>query len=293
MYRLSCVIGLPFFVLGTAVSTVWSHTSWSHRNEPGPWTVVLYHCDDTGLQAGDVIASAQSDPALDLVIQPFEGEALEASGDVFYPVLEQSIGAYSAHEAISEGVVEHPVGELSVELFMKFVEHGADIEIGIQNGISLRVRTADAGDRFQLMGANVEGVDDTRFSAPGFSSFPPVGTWHHYGVTIRAQNVEGLGNGRYRYGAGSRAQFFYDSHAVGFVNDTVLDIEGLEFEAQGKPFIRVYAGSMLFDEIMISNHDWSDPDGHDGASHGSVRVGHAFEDGRQPINSSLNAWSLY
>jgi len=43
--------------------------------------------------------------------------------------------------------------------------------------------------------------------------------------------------------------------------------------------------------VMISDFDWSDPAGHGGSSHGTIRIGHAFEDGRQPV--AIQRWSLY
>ena len=110
-------------------------------------------------------------------------------------------------------------------------------------------------------------------------------------MAIHAQYVEQLENANYRYGLGSYAQFFYDSHIVGFVGQTKLNISGLEFAPTVKPAILIHQGTMAFDEVMISNVDWSVPVGHGGSGHGGMSVGHAFEDGRQPVE--IENWFLY
>lgn len=270
----------------------WSHSVWKQRNEPGPWTVALYHCDDEEVGEGQVITSADGNPDLDLIVGPPGGDPLESTTDVRHGFLLRSIAGHSPQQCVAKGFVQHPLGDMSIELWLRFIEYGADIQVGLLEGVSLRVRIGGEGDRFQLMGANSEILEATAYSAPGFKSFPPVGDWHHYGVTIEAPNVVQTGEGNYQYGEGCVARFFYVSHIVGFVGQTKLDLKGLEFEPKARPAITVYQGSLAFDEFMISNVDWSDPVGHGGLGHGGVSVGHAFENGRQPPVGIFD-WSLY
>ena len=130
------------------------------------------------------------------------------------------------------------------------------------------------------------------YTAPGFVSFPRLDVWNHFGVCIHGMNIEQTSEGRYRYGEGSVARFYFNSHAVGFVSQRILSIEGLEFEPESKVAIIVHHGELIFDEIQVSSIDWTDPLGHGGESHGSILIEHAFENGRVP-EASVDAWDLY
>lgn len=273
-------------------SHVWGHTVWDQRNEPGPWTICLYHCDEEDIGEGHLIQNAGWNKDLNLRIGDPAEVGLESTGDVRHGFLNRALIGHSEQACVSVDEIKHPTGDLSIEVWLKFLAHGADIQIGFMDGISLQIRIGGDGDRFQLLGSNSTDEMGTKYSAPGFQSFPPVGNWHHLGVTIRAPHVTQLNNGHYRYEDGCYAQFFYDSHIVGFVNQTKLNLTGLEFASHSKTAILIHNGTMVFDEIMISDVDWSDPVGHGGTGHGGVRVGHAFEDGRRPL-SSINDWSLF
>lgn len=269
----------------------WGHTVWQQRNESGPWTVCLYHCDEEITDESLFIYNAIDDPDLHVSIGPAVADPLTSTTDVRHGFLNRAIVGRSEQSCISQGKISHPMGDLSIEFWMKFIEYGADIQIGFQTGVSLRIRIGGEGDRFQLVGANEIIQDSTQYSAPGFESFPPVGNWHHYGVTIHAPSIRQNESGTFSYEEGSYAQFFYDSHIVGFVDQTKLDLTGLEFSPQSNIMIQIHHGTMIFDEIMISNIDWSNPVGHGGAGHGGIRIGHAFENGRQPV--SISDWCLF
>lgn len=279
-------------VLLSISSHAWGHTVWEQRNEPGPWTICLYHCDEEDSGEGHLIQNAGWNKDLNLIIGAPEEDGLESTSDVRHGFLNRALIGHSQQACVSLAEIKHPTGNLSIEVWLKFLAHGADIQIGFMNGISLQIRIGGDGDRFQLLGSNSTDKNETKYSAPGFQSFPPVGSWHHLGVTIRAPHVTQLSNNHYRYEDGCYAQFFYDSHIVGFVNQTKLDLTGLEFAPRSNTAILIHHGSMVFDEIMLSDVDWSDPVGHGGTGHGGVRVGHAFEDGRRPL-TGIEDWSLF
>lgn len=279
---------LPLLIISPASG----HSVWKQRNEPGYWTVCLYHCDEEILNEGQELANAGNDSSLNLTIGSPEGVGLESTRDVRHSFLSRAIAGLSKQTCLSPGVTNHPLGDLSLEFWLKFAEYGADVQFGFLDGISMRVRIGGERDLFQLQGADSSIADATRYSAPGFESFPPVGSWHHIGVTIHAPTVFRTSNGRYRYQEDCYAQFYYDSHIVGYVNQTRLNLDGLEFAPQSKIGLIVHYGVPIIDEMMISNVDWSDPVGHGGTGHGGVRVGHAFEDGRQPA-AAVCEWSLF
>jgi hypothetical protein len=283
------VITISMMIL--SVKSVCGHTVWTQRNSPGPWTVVLYHCDDEDVNEGSVIQEAGGKPNLNLLIGPPEGEGLESTNQVPQAILSRAIIGNSTQYCVASGTTAHPAGDMSIEFWCRFLEIGADIQLGFMDGVSLRLRISPDGDRFQLMGLNVQDVDDTRYAAPGFASFPPVGTWHHYGVTIHAPNVIQLENGNYQYGEGCFAKFYYDSHIVGFVDQRQTDLTGLEFAPAAAPAILIHQGRAVFDEFMISSVDWSDPVGHGGSGHGGIGQDHAFENGRQPV--VVTDWHFY
>ncbi len=285
-------IGVVNLFLLFIFSPAYGHSVWKQRNEPGYWTVCLYHCDEEVLDEGQLLVNAGNDPSLNLMIGSPEGDGLESTQNVRHSFLSRAIAGLSKQSCLSQGAADHPLGDLSIEFWLKFAEYGADVQFGFLDGISLRVRIGGERDLFQLQGADPSIADATQYTAPGFESFPPVGSWHHIGVTIHAPSVLQTPNGRYRYQEDCYAQFFYDSHIVGYVNQTLLNLAGLEFSPQSKIGLIVYQGVPVIDEIMISNVDWSDPVGHGGTGHGGVRVGHAFEDGRQPA-AAIQEWSLF
>ncbi len=268
-----------------------SHSVWTQRNEPGSWTIALYHCDDEEIEEGSFVLSADGNESLHLVIGSASEDSMGYSDNVKHNFLLRSLIGYSEQHCIASGEITHPTGDLSIEFWLRFIERGADLEIGLLEGVTFRIRIGDEGDRFQLMGANVTDVDIMDYCAPGFESFPPVGSWHHYGVTLHAPNVELTETGNYRYGDGCYARFYYDSHVVGFVDQTKQDLTGLEFAPFVKPAILIHHGTMSFDEVMVSDVDWSDPVGHEGSGHGGISVEHAFENGRQPV--AVSNWDLF
>ncbi len=275
-------------LLPAAVS---SHPIWKQRNHTGPWTVVLYHFDEEDVQPGNLLRTETGVEDLHLFIRETGGDGLLSTVDVPREVLLRSLLSSSPQSLIAEGEVAHPTQEMSIELWLRFAEFNVDVQFGFLNGVSLRMRIGEAGDRFQLIGANTMNLETTDYSAPGFMSFPPVNDWHHYGVTITAPNIETLPNGNLRYGDGSIAKFFFDSHIVGFQGNQTLDLSGLEFSPNAQPAIIIRTGTFLFDEFMISSVDWSVPTGHGGTGHSGTRLEHGFEDGRAP--AALHNWQLF
>ncbi|HPP03161.1 MAG TPA: hypothetical protein PLX83_21485 [bacterium] len=281
------LVGLQLY----ALPDVQGHSVWKQRNEPGPWTICLYHCDEEELSDGDELLNAGWNQQLHLQIQALSPSSLVSTQNVKHSFLERAIVAYDPLACVSRAAILHPTEDLSIEVWLKFVDYGADLQIGFLEGVSLHVRIGGKGDRFQLLGSK-SFEEDGKYSAPGFLNFPPVGDWHHLGVTIHAPLVETINDHTCRYQKGCYAQFFYDSHIVGFTGTTKVDLEGFTFRADSPVTIHVYSGAMAFDEIMISDVDWSNPVGHGGTGHGGTAVGHAFEDGRQPA-SSISDWSLF
>lgn len=268
-----------------------AHPIWKQRNEPGPWTVVLYHCDDEDVMPGGFMHSEGGGIELSLLIGEPDGDGLFSTSDAAREVLGNSIEATSPQELTASGLVAHPTQQMSIEFWLRFAEAQTDVQFGFINGISLRMRIGLNGDRFQLLGANTTDVESVDYSAPAFRSFPPVTDWHHYGVTISAPNIETLPNGNLRYGNGCTAKFFYDSHIVGLQGNQTLNLAGLEFAPIAQPAIIIRSGTFLFDEFMISNVDWSVPSGHGGLGHDGIRLDHGFEDGR--AFASVNHWDLF
>lgn len=273
------------------VLTGYTHAIWNQRNEPGPWTVVLYHCDDTGVSIGQSLFCEVGGDDYHLQIGGTDGDGLFSTTDTAREVLVRSVEATSPQELVADGLVAHPTEQMSIECWLRFAEFQTDVQFGFINGVSMRIRIGDEGDRFQLIGANTTDMETTEYSAPGFISFPPVTDWHHIGITISAPNIETMPNGNYRYGEGCTAEFFYDSHIVGFQGNQTLDLTGLEFAPSVQPAVIIHSGTFLFDEFMISNVDWSNPVGHGGSGHDGSPLTHGFEDGR--TYAAVNCWEIY
>lgn len=276
---------------GLMATAAAAHVIWKQRNEPGAWTVALYHCDEEDVAVGSALADAAGDGSLDLIVGEPGDAPLESTFDVPREFLVRAVQINSAQTLAAAGDAAHPEGDMSIEFWCRFLGAGADVQVGFPDGVSLRMRIGGNGDRFQLFGANHNDPESGAYSAPGFNSFPPVDDWHHYGVTLFAPNVEVLENGRRRYGEGCKARFFFDSHIVGFADNQTLDLAGLEFEPFAPPAVTAREGGLMLDEIMISRVDWSDPVGHGGSGHGGLRLTHGFEDGRVPV--SVPGWSWY
>lgn len=148
---------LVFLLIGA--SQVWSHALWTQRNEPGPWTVALYHLDEEELTEGALLYEAQDGSGLDLVIGAHEsGELRSVSARAAY--LHRALSASVPVALISENAVEHPINEMSIEVWLRFLSVGADIQIGLLEGVSMRIQLDQEGDRFHLLGANSEDLDD-------------------------------------------------------------------------------------------------------------------------------------
>ena len=203
-----------FLAIFVALPT-FGHSMWRQRNEPGHWTVALYHCDEE-FGPNFTLENAASDSGfLDLLLSSDkENPAQSVSGKAWY--LDRAVEALEPCRLMSLEEAVHPTGDLSIEVWIKMLDAEADVQIGFTEGASLRIAFSESrGDRFHLLGANSESADDRTHSAPGFESFPRFSVWNHFGVTIHAPNVESIDGDRYRYGEGCIARFFYQQPCGG------------------------------------------------------------------------------
>ena len=282
------------FIATAFIQNGWSHARWKQRNEPGDWTVVLYHFDDEVVTSGASLLDEGPNGLNLLIGEPqeytFDDETQPAeemgTGKGNYRFLDQAIECVSPQILSTTQSISHPF-TLSFEIWLKPLILGADFRFGFLDGINIRIRHSDEGDRFHILGLNSADLDDQTFKAPGFTVFPRVEAWNHYGMTIRTPYVQRTEKGTYVYGEGSVARFFYFSHAVGYVGDRILDISGLEFPEIGTPGIEILSGMFQIDEFQISNVDWhvspEEAHGGDPTEHeGQGDIFHAFENGRIP-----------
>lgn len=285
-----------FLALSAIALDAFGHARWTQRNEPGPWTVALYHFDDDSLLEGESLLD-EGPNQLNLLIGPSQEGELEGDPVPAEPLngvnsnarfLAQALECVSPQTLSATQAVAHPF-TLSFEIWLKPLGLGADFRFGFLDGVSVRIRHSDdLGDRFHILGLNTDGPEDVTYTAPGFTEFPRVPTWNHYGVTIHCPHVERTDDGTYVYGEGTVARFYYFAHAVGFTGNRTLDLSGLEIPETATPGIEIYSGIFQIDEFQISNVDWhlSQDDAHGGqggSEHGSATdMSHAFEDGREP-----------
>ncbi len=316
MMNLVTVLFIMVLITVLLVHESWSHARWTQRNEPGDWTVALYHFDDEDLTAESSLWDEGPNGLNLLIGEPqeylFDGETQPAEeiGAVKgnYRFLAQALECTSPQLLTATQSVKHPY-TLSFEIWLKPLTLGVDFRFGFLDGINVRIRHSnELGDRFHILGINSVNLDDQQFKAPGFTEFPRVSTWNHYGITIRCPHVQRTEQGTYIYGEGSVARFFYFSHAVGFTGERILDISGLEFPEMGTPGIEILFGVFQIDEFQISNIDWHISQGQahggqGGSEHGSATdMFHSFENGRVPgdfvpeqpeTTVPVNNWFLY
>ncbi|MGC9329048.1 MAG: hypothetical protein ACP5I1_15545, partial [Candidatus Hinthialibacter sp.] len=185
-------------ILTSAIPTAWGHARWTQRNEPGGWTIALYHFDDVELKAGMALID-EGPNGLNLLIgepQPYlqDGE-IQPAEDIRpakgnYRFLAQALECSSPQILSATRSIQHPF-TLSLEIWLKPLSLGADFRFGFLDGINVRIRHSDnEGDRFHILGLNSTNVDDQQYKAPGFVSFPRVSTWNHYGITIRCPQAQ-------------------------------------------------------------------------------------------------------
>ncbi len=296
-FKKHCFLSITTFIItGLFSLECWSHARWNQRNEPGYWTVALYHFDDKELVAGSALWDAGTNELNLLIEEPqdylYDGEE-QAAEEIRavrgnYRFLAQALECTSPQLLTTTQSIKHPY-TLSFEIWLKPVTLGTDFRFGFLDGINVRIRHSNKnGDRFHILGLNSADLDDQQFKAPGFNEFPRVSTWNHYGVTIRSPLVQLTERGTYIYGEGSVARFFYFAHAVGFTGERVLDISGLELPEMGTPGIEILSGVFQIDEFQITNIDWhvsqeQSHGGHGESEHGSATdMFHAFENGRVP-----------
>ncbi len=267
------------------------HSMWTQRNEPGYWTVALYHCDENINPDFHLINAGSDAGYLNLALSSKETNPIQSvSAKAWY--LNQAIMVSEPSQFTSETEADHPIGDMSIELWVKMLDSETDIQLGFIKGVSLRIAFSNEGDRFHLLGTNSKNRDDQTYTAPGFDSFPRYNVWNHFGVAIHAPNVEKIDDFDYRYGEGCAARFFFNSHAVGYVDNRILSLKGMTFRSTSPIFIAIQKSGLIIDEIQISRVDWTDPLGHGGESHGTIAIEHAFENGRVPA-TNIEHWCLF
>ena len=151
-YRMmSTSIVLAAMISLSSVYDCYSHSVWTKRNEPGSWTVTLYHCDEETGDSEFELIDAGGSPGLNLICEPDELAALESvSSKAWY--LDRAINSVDVCQLISEASVEHPSPDMSIEMWMKVTDMGADIQVGFIDGISMRVCFSNSGDLFSYCG---------------------------------------------------------------------------------------------------------------------------------------------
>jgi len=268
-----------------------AHVEWTTANGNSPLLVGLYHCDDTVVGTGDVIAAiTEQGEHRNIAIGAPASTGLVASSDVTAdaPLGPGSLEFTSAQDCNTAFTFHDLDGDLTIEGWFKWdvALVTSSIEFGLRSGakISLiRDVATPANDRFQLSFTH----GDTA-SAPGFTDWPAVGVehgalgvWRHVAVTIHSTGMvfnSGLGHDVYL--PGSTATFWLDGHEFGV---GPVDIAGKQVHDASRIRIRNLAGGVKIDEVAVWRHDWSE----------NGTVAEPFENGRGSSPLSAQDWNLY